>query len=177
MAKKAIPKRGFYVYAITENEQVCYIGKGKNYRVLSHFKGTGNQILGQKIKENPSAYDWEILKEFESEAECLQYEKYLIKGMKGSINKLYNTTHYSEGHNEKLLKGLYEVLTQFRDRIFNTNTDCQSLPALERAKIILQICREAYSSAEIKPVYRGKPITELQAIQVNCLHYCRILIA
>lgn len=176
---KSIPKRGFYVYAITENEEVCYLGKGKGQRVLSHFNRSTNQLLSQRIKENRNLYDWFIIEVFDSEYECLEYEEQLIKSAKQADYKLYNSTFYSNKNAcHKSLKQVYEIFEQFRNRIFPINTPSEKIiTALERARILLNICKSDYSDLKVKPIYRGKPLDELTAVQIDCVNYCRIIIA
>lgn len=177
--RKEIPHRRYYVYAITENGDVCYIGKGKGKRVLSHFKNSTNQLLGQRIRESRNIYDWYIIDDFESELDCLEREKQLICLLKRYGHRLYNSTYYNSKRKfNKSLKQIYEVFEQFRNFTFPIEMpNDKIIGALERAEIILSMCKKEFHNLEVQPIYRGKPLIELKAVQINCVNYCKILIA
>lgn len=95
---KSIPQRGYYVYAILENNKVCYIGKGKKNRVLSHFKGKGNETIFTLYKNSPNRYDWTILESELSEIESFEREKHYINLCKSNEVKLYNTIYNTKDY-------------------------------------------------------------------------------
>ena len=70
-SKTEIPKDGYYVYAITKENIVVYIGKGKSNRVKSHFGKSSNARLALDYKENPTLFDYFILECFDEEYESL----------------------------------------------------------------------------------------------------------
>ena len=96
---KIIPKNGYYVYIITENDKICYIGKGKKNRVLSHIKGNGNKYISKK--RNIHKYDWFIVYKTLNEFEAFNYERTLLLDAKENNIELYNIIYSTRSAKEK----------------------------------------------------------------------------
>lgn len=159
---KAIPKRGYYVYGIIEGGEICYIGKGKGQRVLTHFYNSSNQLLASKIRDNQSFYDWAILDTFESEYESFEYEERLIVNCKQTRHKLYNKAHYSHYNQfNSLVRVFFKVLTQFENLIFDVSQDYGVLKPNEVADIFFNTIKRTCSGMKQIPTYNSKPINEL----------------
>lgn len=94
-ATQAIPVSNYYVYAILEDDKICYVGKGTKKRVLQHFK-KGDSLISNMIAINPHRYRWVIINEFKSETAAFESEKELIYLLKDKGFKLYNTIHYKK---------------------------------------------------------------------------------
>lgn len=161
---KAIPIHGYYVYVIMENGKVCYVGKGKKKRVLSHFKGTGNVFLYSRIKDGQNIYDWAVLEHFEDEADAFDYEKRLIKKCVRLRIKLYNSTHYAARASKMILfKGIFGLFKDYENRVFSDQI-CDILSVSELADIVVKLIKDTCDglSQDRIPVYRSKPINQLQ---------------
>lgn len=160
---KSIPVTGFYVYAILENNTICYIGKGKGNRVLSHFNGKGNIMLYSKIKGNQNIYDWAIVGQYQDEKDALVFEKLVIKKCLHEKVKLYNSVHYSGGRaKNELFKGIFSLLNDYEKRVF----PCQissTLTVEGLAELVISLIKDICSgvSKDKIPMYRSKPLDEL----------------
>lgn len=160
---KAIPMQGYYVYAILENNSICYIGKGKKYRVTAHFKGYGNMLLYSKIKDGVNIYDWVVLKSFENESDALDFETAMIKDcIKNNIH-LYNSAHYSTGTKSgEIFRGAFSLLKDYENRIF-PDAICSSLSVSQLAELVIKLFKDICKSLpkDKIPTYRSKPLNEL----------------
>lgn len=163
---KSIPKRGYYVYVITENDSICYIGKGKQYRVLSHFKNSSNHTLNLKIRENKNNYDWHILEEFDNEYDCLNYEEELILNCKRNKHKLYNVIHNSKGKQyNKLIIHFFNSLRLYEQNTYEQITDPNILTIKQVTEIYFEIIKNTCKKLIDIPRYKGKPLNELSFIE------------
>ena len=179
--KTEIPKDGYYVYAIVKENIVVYIGKGKNNRVKSHFGKSSNMKLAFDYKENPTLFDYYILATFDEECETLDFEEVLIRECKTLKIELYNTIHYDKdfSYNQEL-RSYMMLLNQFELMVFykkyNVNIDGVFTP-LERANLVLDMIKDTFKNCIKVPLYKGKNITDLTAIEKDCGDYIRIKIS
>lgn len=160
---KVIPINCFYVYIITEGEIVCYIGKGTGKRVLSHFNGRGNVLLGTKIKSDPHLYSWAILEEYDNEYDCLDYEEQLILECKKAKHKLYNKVHYdSSSTYNKEFRGIFGLFKQYEERIFPSQMST-SMSLIELLDILFKMVKEVCQKVSLEniPLYRGRRLDQL----------------
>lgn len=175
--KTDLPKSGFYVYAITKENIVIYIGKGTKKRVLTHFTRSTNAKLAYDLKENPALFDYFILDCFDEEIESFEFEESLIKECKALKIKLYNSTHYCNGLSKnKELQGYLMLLNQFDKMVFLNQYANQNFTPLARAKLLLDMIKENFSNYIEVPKYKGKNITELKASEEITPYYTKIII-
>jgi hypothetical protein len=161
---KSIPQRGYYVYAILENDKVCYIGKGKKNRVLSHFKGKGNETIFTLYKNSPNRYDWTILESELSEIESFEREKHYINLCKSNEVKLYNTIYNTKDYvSEKItmtIKSL-ESLIDITQYMYPYESFTK-----EAVQMSLNVVKHLYStiSDKVNITYKGINAMDLQII-------------
>jgi hypothetical protein len=159
---KAIPAEGYYVYVITENNSICYIGKGRNQRVKSHFNNSSNQLLASRMRENKDFFDWFILDTFDNEYDCFNYEELLIRNCKELNHKLYNKIHYSNTYQyNAFFRGMLSIFKQWEEMIFEDNSTSKILSPTQSADIIFSMIKDFCKGLTQVPSYRGKPMNEL----------------
>lgn len=177
-SKTEIPKDGYYVYAITKENIVVYIGKGKSNRVKSHFGKSSNARLALDYKENPTLFDYFILECFDEEYESFDFEELLIRDCKAIDFKLYNSIHYTnEFAYNKELRGYMMLLSQFETMVFFKKYAHSEFSSLDRANLLLDMIKDTFKNCITVPLYKGKNITELKAVEYDCGDYIRIEIA
>ncbi len=160
--KKPISSVGYYVYAITKNDIVVYIGKGVKNRVLQHFKNSSNHRLFSEMKNNKKQFDWYILSYFDEQHEALEFEYNIITDAKIGGLKLYNKTHYSNSREfNSGLKLIYFVLKQYENMWFKVNTLNLYTCPKRRAETFLRCLKIEFENYSEKPMYKNKPFTEL----------------
>jgi hypothetical protein len=175
---KSIPLRGYYVYVITENNYICYIGKGKNNRVKSHFTDSSNQVLKSKIKENKNIFDWHIIDVFDTEIEAFDLEEDLIIDCKKNKHKLYNKVHYSNyGQYNKEVRSIFNVLNQLEKMVFIDIKRDNILSIHETTKIFFKIINDICLKMKYIPVYMKKPINELNYSLTKIDNYIKVSVS
>lgn len=163
MERKAIPKYGYYVYAIYENSSVCYIGKGKGTRVLSHFIKSTNINLRLRMEDNKSKFEYGILACFETEYASLELEKNIISHCKNSKIKLCNIINYSQ--HKRHITNIVETIIKIQKSFFEIpiSTDVLSNYHLTH-----------YFMDAVKDFCRNIPIHLIPSIngkKINCLSF------
>lgn len=160
--KNPLSSVGYYVYAITKDEKVVYIGKGKKNRVLNHFSNSSNNRLYSEIKNNKNSFNWFILSYFDEEIDALHYEYNAICDAKSKGVELYNKMHFSNSKEYSTgLKLIYYVLKQFEDMWFKIDTLGNEICPKKRAELFIKSLKDEFDWYQNKPMYKNKSITDL----------------
>lgn len=158
---KSVPQRGYYVYAILENGEVCYIGKGKKNRVLDHFKGKGNKTIFNLYKTTSNEYDWTILEIQQNESESLERERYYINLFKANKTKLYNVNYNTKDYviekTNMVIKSM-EYLINITSYMYKCESDMKEVVSMS-----LNVAKHLYSeiSDKVKISYFGVNVMDL----------------
>lgn len=159
-----LPKTGFYVYALLENNVVCYIGKGSKNRVLQHFKGSTNQLLASRLRDNEASFKWLILECFSDEYECIEYETELIQDCRECKHRLYNKVHYSSNNQlNEYMRFFMWTFKRYENFVYKDQTD-QGLWHISKSVDVLFYLIERtveLISQYRMPTYKGVPIDQL----------------
>lgn len=84
-----LPPDGYYVYTVTHNESIVYIGKGKGWRYLHVTSGTSGNLELNRLYFMAEVVVVLIYAEGMTESEALSLEKTLILLHQPKFNKVY----------------------------------------------------------------------------------------
>lgn len=171
---KDIPKSGYYVYIIFNStlNKIIYIGKGKDKRVLFHFKDR-NAYINNEVKslsDSGCDIEYSIIKQFDNERDAYLFETLLIKNCLSLDIDIYNI---AQTHKDIFVKNEFRecvnLLSQFikYGLVVNEYKNEKILSIQEATNIVVYILKEQIKSIPklgMKYKIKGIPVNKIESI-------------
>ena len=168
-----IPADGYYVYVVYNRtlNQILYIGKGKNKRVLFHFKNKNSylNIEINSLKSKGFEIVYSIIKYFKAEKMAYKYETKIIKECLKQEIEIYNI---AQTHKDIFVKNSFRecvlLLSEFMRRGYvEPNKNKEILSIQQATDILLERIKAqclTYPKLAVKYKLQNVPVLDINKI-------------